>query len=410
MSAEQNSSQPRHEKASDELIDAMQTLGSPVFTPYAALWPSSTRRSQSNTLDLGLAEQAADAYMFHAAVQCALNIEPSGQEMCPRTVQRYEKLFVEEETACLVMTEVTGRLREELDLEVKQQRLDSTHVFSDMATFARTRLMGVTIKRFLTQIRRHDAAAYEALPSALREALRAGAEPPFWGRKNERGAGLPRDPDEVCGLEHPARRVFGDAAQEGVRHDGPCASRAQSSCSATSPVPSSRSFRRFAAPPRPEPPTDRFWPRMPPALSPEGSVAGVKRRLSVRTFERLAGAAPGLVDHGAEQHVEFVDREVGEEAVEVEFGDGQFVAWDVDGETAFLGGAALAQVAECAEHLETALDLFADVVGGASAPRVSEKPPGLVAGRDAPPTGSPCGVPRAEAQNLQSRVGPVVVG
>ena len=55
MSAEQNSSQPRHEKASDELIDAMQTLGSPVFTPYAALWPSSTRRSQSNTLDLGLA-------------------------------------------------------------------------------------------------------------------------------------------------------------------------------------------------------------------------------------------------------------------------------------------------------------------------------------------------------------------
>ena len=64
-------------------------------------------------------------YMFHAAVQCALNLEPSGQEMCPRTVQRYEKLFVEEETACLVMTEVTGRLREELDLEVKQQRLDS---------------------------------------------------------------------------------------------------------------------------------------------------------------------------------------------------------------------------------------------------------------------------------------------
>jgi len=54
MSAEQNSSQPRHEKASDELIDAMHTLGSPVFTPYAALWPSSTRRSQSNTLDLGL--------------------------------------------------------------------------------------------------------------------------------------------------------------------------------------------------------------------------------------------------------------------------------------------------------------------------------------------------------------------
>jgi len=41
-------------------------------------------------------------------------------------------------------------------------------VFSDMAVFGRTRLMGVTIKRFLTQLKRHNWEAYEGLPEPLR--------------------------------------------------------------------------------------------------------------------------------------------------------------------------------------------------------------------------------------------------
>ena len=59
-----------------------------------------------------------------------------------------------------VHDEVTVKLVEELELDLSRQRLDSSHVFSTMATFGRTRLMGVTIKRFLTQVKRHDAAAY----------------------------------------------------------------------------------------------------------------------------------------------------------------------------------------------------------------------------------------------------------
>jgi hypothetical protein len=45
----------------------------------------------------------------------------------------------------------------------------STHVFSDMAQLGRTRLMGVALKRFLTQVQRHDPAAYAGLPEALRQ-------------------------------------------------------------------------------------------------------------------------------------------------------------------------------------------------------------------------------------------------
>lgn len=112
--------------------------------------------------------RAAEAYMFDASVQYALNLEPAGQSMCERTIERYEKIFIENDLAALTMDRVTGALVETLDLDVRSQRLDSTHVFSDMAIFGRTRMMGVTIKRFLTQLKRHNRKHYDSLPDALR--------------------------------------------------------------------------------------------------------------------------------------------------------------------------------------------------------------------------------------------------
>ena len=111
---------------------------------------------------------AAEAYMFHSDVQYALNLEPEQQSLCERTIERYEQLFREDELAAGVMHTVTMRLAEVLEINVAQQRLDSTHVFSDMATFGRTRLMGVAIKRFLTQVKRHAAETYQELPEELR--------------------------------------------------------------------------------------------------------------------------------------------------------------------------------------------------------------------------------------------------
>lgn len=118
--------------------------------------------------DWTLAE-AAEAYMFHSDVQYALNLDPGPQSLCERTIERYEKLFREDDLAAEIMHDVTTRLAEVLDIHVEQQRLDSTHVFSDMATFGRTRLMGVAIKRFLTQVKRHAAETYQGLPEDLRQ-------------------------------------------------------------------------------------------------------------------------------------------------------------------------------------------------------------------------------------------------
>lgn len=113
-------------------------------------------------------DEAAQAYMFHTDIWYALNLKPGEQSMSTRTIERYRKIFRETELAGEVMSDVTARLIELLELNVTEQRLDSTHVFSNMATFGRTRLMGVTVKRFLTQVKRHGGDIYESIPEELR--------------------------------------------------------------------------------------------------------------------------------------------------------------------------------------------------------------------------------------------------
>jgi hypothetical protein len=113
-------------------------------------------------------EQAAHTYLFETSVPYALNLEPARQSLCERSLERYLARFRKKAIAEVVMDRVTATLLGLLELNLRQQRLDSTHVFSAMALFGRTQLMGGATKRFLTQVRRHDPEGYAALPETLR--------------------------------------------------------------------------------------------------------------------------------------------------------------------------------------------------------------------------------------------------
>ena len=114
-------------------------------------------------------DEALDAYSFNMNVHYALNLEPVTHDIAKRTLERYIDLFEKDELAKMIMAEITVKLVDILDIKIDQQRLDSTHILSDMASFGRTRLMGVAIKRFLTQLNRHDTKAYESLDKQLRD-------------------------------------------------------------------------------------------------------------------------------------------------------------------------------------------------------------------------------------------------
>lgn len=111
--------------------------------------------------------QTVQRYLTDAAWHYALNVNPMEASLSHATVERYLKWFAQDDLAGEIFHRVTAALIEALDLDVSRQRLDSTHIFSDMATFGRTKLMGVTIKRFLLQLQRHHAPLHAALDASL---------------------------------------------------------------------------------------------------------------------------------------------------------------------------------------------------------------------------------------------------
>jgi len=124
-------------------------------------------------------DEALDAYSFRMDIHYALNLEPVTHDLSMRTLERYIDLFEKDELAGTIMGEVTVKLVDLLEINIDKQRLDSTHIFSDMASFGRTRLMGVAIKRFLTQLKRHDSKAYKLLDEQLRKRYEPGVNQLF---------------------------------------------------------------------------------------------------------------------------------------------------------------------------------------------------------------------------------------
>jgi|AntAceMinimDraft_16_1070373.scaffolds.fasta_scaffold25565_1 hypothetical protein len=114
-------------------------------------------------------EQTVYHYVVDPCWQFALNVNPATASLSHASIERYTKYFREDGLAQDIFDRVTSTLINILELDVSRQRLDSTHIYSDMATFGRTKLMGVAIKRFLKQLKRHDKDLLAQLKEDLRQ-------------------------------------------------------------------------------------------------------------------------------------------------------------------------------------------------------------------------------------------------
>jgi hypothetical protein len=128
-------------------------------------------------------EEAVDAYMFNVDLQYALNLKPEKQSLCRRTLERYIALFRNDDLARQVMHDVTAELVKLLDLDISQQRLDSTHIESNMAKFGRIRLMATAIRQFLVQVKRHDEPSYGQIREGVRQRYETTAHAIFGWKK-----------------------------------------------------------------------------------------------------------------------------------------------------------------------------------------------------------------------------------
>ena len=133
-------------------------------------------------------EEAVDAYMFNVDLQYALNLKPENQSLCRRTLERYIALFRNDDLAQEIMHDVTAELVKLLDLDVSKQRLDSTHIESNMAKFGRIRLMATAARRFWSEFKRHDEQGYGQIREGVRQRYETTPHAIFgWNRLDEDG-------------------------------------------------------------------------------------------------------------------------------------------------------------------------------------------------------------------------------
>jgi hypothetical protein len=114
-------------------------------------------------------EESVKHYLYDLEIHYALRIEPDCLEMSTRTLERYLKIFRKNELAQKLMDTVTRKIIADLNIKVDKQRLDSTHIFSNMADLTRSMLMFRTVKRFLIQVKRHESKLYHELDAELRK-------------------------------------------------------------------------------------------------------------------------------------------------------------------------------------------------------------------------------------------------
>lgn len=163
------------EKLGEEFSDSQ---GRPSKELYAMAGLMLISEFKNYTID-----QAAEAYAFDASIQYALNLPRNGQYVSPRTVDNYRQKFRNNELAQGVFQEVASQLASELELDITRQRLDSTHVLSNMARLSRHQLLAVGVRRFLVQLNRHDHKIYKKLPKELRERYLPGETQLFGGSR-----------------------------------------------------------------------------------------------------------------------------------------------------------------------------------------------------------------------------------
>lgn len=142
-----------------------------------------------------------EAILFRSDIQYALNLQP-GFEITQRTIERYLARMQQDETISEeIFTRVTDTLLRSMEVKVKKQRLDSTHVLSDMSNMGRARMIGVALKRFFAKLEKHDASLLERFSEEQLKRYRKQSDSQVFGdvgNTQQRQVALQQAAQDLC--------------------------------------------------------------------------------------------------------------------------------------------------------------------------------------------------------------------
>ena len=111
-------------------------------------------------------DQSVRQYALNMEWQYALNITDTSDMasyVSPRTLWKVRDIVARHGLQDALFENVTAALKKLFALDPSKQRLDSVHIFSNMAHLGRIRLFVRTIRTFLTNLKRHHAKEYDVL-------------------------------------------------------------------------------------------------------------------------------------------------------------------------------------------------------------------------------------------------------
>ncbi len=120
-------------------------------------------------------EQVLDHFEYNLQWHYALGVEPATAHVCQKTLHNFRVILMENDRARRMFEQVTRGLADSDGLNLGRQRLDSTHVISNIAVLTRLGLFVETVTTFLRELRNE-------LPDRL-SALEPGFEKRYLDRE-----------------------------------------------------------------------------------------------------------------------------------------------------------------------------------------------------------------------------------
>ncbi len=117
-------------------------------------------------------EGALDNFEFNASWQYALDVDPDEAHVCQKTLHNFRvKMSKAEEEGTLTYSalfdDVVRAIIVDMGLKIGKQRLDSTHIRSNMAVLTRLALFTHTITAFVKKLNKQHPRLFKALPKGI---------------------------------------------------------------------------------------------------------------------------------------------------------------------------------------------------------------------------------------------------
>ena len=114
-------------------------------------------------------EELIESIKFDKRFEYAFDLPYHELTLCQKTLHNFRQLVIKNEMARTLFEKCTTFIVKIFNLNTSEQRLDSTHIVSNMAKLSRLGLFVRVIENFLRKLEKVDAKAYRALPSRFQD-------------------------------------------------------------------------------------------------------------------------------------------------------------------------------------------------------------------------------------------------